>query len=55
MAAAPGSTPRSAIIFAVGPLSARPPTMGETAITGARQAASAARTPGTASMGSMLI
>ena len=47
--------PSSAIIFAVGPFTAWPPTIGETAITGARQAASAARRPGTARIGSMLM
>ena len=47
--------PSSAIIFAVGPLIARPPISGDTATTGAGQSASAARTPGTARMGSMLM
>ena len=55
MAAALGAIPRSAIIFAVGPLTACPPMIGETAITGASQALSAARTPGTARIGSMLM
>ena len=36
---------------AVGPLSTSPPTSGETATTGAGAAASASRSPGTASIG----
>ena len=47
--------PSSAIILAVGPLTARPPMIGDTATTGARQAVSAARMPGTARIGSMLM
>ena len=50
-----GGTPSSAIILAVGPLIARPPMIGEIATTGARQAAIAARMPGTARIGSMLM
>ena len=49
-----GGWPSSRMILAVGPLTARPPTTGETATTGAAQAASAARRPGSASIGSML-
>ena len=50
-----GVRPSSAIIFAVGPFTARPPMIGDTAITGAAQSASPARTPGTARIGSMLM
>ena len=42
------------MILAVGPLSAAPLTIGETAITGTRAARSAARSAGTARIGSML-
>jgi hypothetical protein len=47
--------PSSFIIFAVGPLTALPPMIGDTATTGAPQSAMAPRSPGTARMGSMLI
>jgi len=49
-----GSRPRSRISLAVGPLMARPPMMGETAITGAAHVAMASRKAGMASMGSTL-
>ena len=38
-AVASTGNPSSAIIFAVGPLTALPPMIGDTAMTGARQAA----------------
>ena len=43
------------IIFAAGPLSARPPTIGEMAATLSRLSCSASRMPGTARIGPMLI
>jgi len=46
--------PSSAIIFAVGPFTARPPMIGDTATTGAAVAAIAVRSSGTARIGSML-
>ena len=49
------SRPSSRIIFAVGPFTARPPTIGETPITGAPAARTASRIPGTARIGSMLM
>ncbi len=56
MATAPAVTgsPSSVIILAVGPFTARPEMIGDTATTGAGQAVSAARTPGSARIGSML-
>ena len=42
------------VSYAVGPLIALPPTTGDTAITGAPHPLSAARTPRTARIGSML-
>ena len=49
------SSPRSRIIFAVGPFTARPPMMGETPTTGALAARIASLIPGTARIGSMLM
>ena len=42
------------MIFAAGPLIAAPPTIGETAITGAPVPSIQSRKPGSARMGSML-
>src|SRR3546814_5710929 len=44
--------PSSFIILAVGPFTALPPTIGDTAITGARDPANASLIPGTARIGS---
>src|SRR3546814_15794945 len=46
--------PSSFIILAVGPFTALPPTIGDTAITGARDPANASLIPGTARIGSTL-
>ena len=46
-----GSTPSSAIIRSAGPLRAWPPTIGDTATTDSRRAASSASTPGRARIG----
>src|ERR1700674_664942 len=54
-AAAVASSPSSPIFFAVGPLPARPPMMGDTATTGAPLALIASRMPGMARIGSMLM
>ena len=54
MAALLLATPSSRMIFVVGPLSASPRTMGDTAITGETHVLSASRMPGRARIGSTL-